>query len=139
MSIVKAISKQFERMEERGWDKIFYFFDIHETILYPDYTNEEPLRYYPHAKEVLEYLSARDDIGMSLYTCSWPKEIQHYREFFAEDGIHFDYVNKNPDVENTKYGYYEDKPYFNVLFEDKAGFDPENDWYKIKEYFKLVS
>jgi len=26
-------------------------------------------------------------------------------------------------------------PYFNVLFEDKAGFDPEEDWAKVKQVF----
>jgi len=138
MSIIKAIENAFEKMDERGWDKIFYFFDLHETVLYPDYDNKTKLKFYPHAKEVLKYLSFRKDISISVYTCSYPQEIQKYIKFFNEHGIEFEYVNKNPEVENTTYGYYEDKPYFNVLFEDKSGFDAEEDWFQVAEYFGLV-
>lgn len=137
MSIIKGIEKSFKFKEKRGWDKIYYYFDIHETILYPDYNNTDPLKFYPHAKEVLQYLSKREDISISLYTCSYPHEIQRYLNFFEENGIHFDYANKNPEAKNTNYGYYEDKPYFNVLFEDKAGFDAETDWLLIKDYFGI--
>jgi len=137
MSIIKAIDKAFKYKEKRGWDKIYFYFDIHETILYPDYNNEDPLKFYDHAKEVLQYLSKRTDVSIGLYTCSYPQEIKRYKKFFRENDIIFKYANKNPDVEDTAYGYYEDKPYFNVLFEDKAGFDAENDWILVKEYFNL--
>ena len=137
MSIVKAIDKALKNKEKRGWDKIYFYFDIHETILYPDYNNEDPLKFYDHAKEVLQYLSKRTDVSIGLYTCSYPQEIKRYKKFFRENDIIFKYANKNPDVEDTAYGYYEDKPYFNVLFEDKAGFDAENDWILVKEYFNL--
>lgn len=124
-------------MEKRGWDKVYFYFDIHETVLYPDYNNKDSLKFYEHAKDVLQYLSKRKEIIIALYTCSYPKEIEKYIEFFNKEGIRFEYVNKNPDVKNTNYGFYEDKPYFNVLFEDKAGFDAENDWLLIKQYFGL--
>ena len=137
MSIVKAINKCLTSMERRGWDKVYFYFDIHETILYPDYNNKDALKFYPYAKEVLQYLSERKEIVIALYTCSYPKEIERYIKFFAEHGIKFEYVNKNPDVKNTNYGFYEDKPYFNVLFEDKAGFDAENDWIEVKQYFGI--
>jgi len=137
MSIVKAISRAFQNKEKRGWDKIYFYFDIHETILYPDYNNKDKLKFYEYAKEVLQYLSKRNDITIALYTCSYPKEIERYLNFFNENGIEFEYINKNPDVKNTSYGYYEDKPYFNVLFEDKAGFDAENDWFIVKNYFNI--
>jgi hypothetical protein len=47
-------------------------------------------------------------------------------------------VNKNPEVKSTTYGYYEDKPYFNVLFEDKAGFDATEDWFLVGNYFGML-
>lgn len=109
--------------------------DIHQTVLYPDYDNKQELKFYPYAKEVLQYLSNREDISMGVFTCSYPQEIQKYMKFFEENGIVFEHVNKNTEVDNTAYGYYEDKPYFNVLFEDKAGFDAENDWEEIALYF----
>lgn len=137
MSIIKAIDKSFYNMEIRGWDKIFYFFDLHETVLYPDYDNKSEPKFYPHAKKVLQYLSKRKDISISVYTCSYPQEIQKYIKFFNENDIEFEYINKNPEVKNTTYGYYEDKPYYNVLFEDRAGFDNNEDWALIADYFKL--
>lgn len=137
MSIVKAIDRAFKNKEKRGWNKIYFYFDIHETILYPDYNNIDPLRFYPYAKEVLQHLSAREDVAIGLFTCSYPKEIERYMKFFAENDIVFEFANKNPDVKNTTYGYYEDKPYFNVLFEDKAGFDAETDWILVKDFFEI--
>lgn len=137
MSIIRAIEKTFINAKKRNWDQIYFYFDIHETILYPDYNNTDALKFYEHAKEVLQYLSTQKDITMALYTCSYPKEIERYVEFFKSHGIAFKYVNRNPDAKNTLYGFYEDKPYFNVLFEDKAGFDAEKDWSLVKEYFGL--
>ncbi len=137
MSIIRAIEKTFINAKKRNWDQIYFYFDIHETILYPDYNNVDELKFYDHAKDVLQYLSTRKDITIALYTCSYPKEIERYIEFFKSHGISFKYVNKNPDAKNTLYGFYEDKPYFNVLFEDKAGFDGESDWLAVKQYFGI--
>lgn len=137
MSVIKAIEKTFINAKKRGWDQIYFYFDIHETILYPDYNNVDELKFYEHAKEVLQYLSTRKDITIALYTCSYPKEIERYISFFKGHGINFKYVNKNPDAKNTLYGFYEDKPYFNVLFEDKAGFDAESEWLLVKKYFGI--
>lgn len=137
MSIIKAIEKSNIRAKERGWTEQYYFFDIHETILYPDYNNQEEYKFYPYAKKVLQYLSKQKEIVMCLYTCSYPEEIIKYMEFFELNHIKFSMVNENIEVKNTKYGFYEDKPYFNVLFEDKSGFDAEVDWIKLAGYYKL--
>lgn len=135
-AILWAIKEAFREMEEKKWEYVYYYFDIHRTILLPDYNNTTT-DFYPHAKEVLQYLSKRKDIKMSLFTCSYPHEIERYQRFFKENEINFVYENKNPEVGNTKYGYYQDKPYFNVLFEDKAGFRADRDWIVLKHYFNI--
>jgi hypothetical protein len=136
MSIVRAIQKNhFEAMERKGWAKTYWFFDIHGTIIKPNYEyGNIPTEFYPHAKEVLQMLSKLDDVCMAIYTCSHPHEVDQYLKLFEENGIHFDFVNKNPEVvtEEGGYGYYEDKPYMNVLFEDKAGFDADTEWEEVK-------
>ena len=66
-----------------------------------------------------------------MYTCSHPEEIEKYLELFESKGIKFNYVNENPEVSGTEYGDFTGKPYMNVLLEDKAGFDAEEDWKKI--------
>jgi hypothetical protein len=132
MSIIKSIlTNHFENKEQRGWDKTFWFFDIHSTILKPNYTyGNIPDEFYPYAKETLQYLTKLDEVEMIIYTCSHPHEIEQYIEFFEKNDIRFKYVNENPEVktQTNGYGCYDKKPYMNVLFEDKAGFDAETEW-----------
>lgn len=122
------LKEAFKTMESRGWDRIYVFVDIHGTVLKPDY-NKIAKQYYPKSKEVLQRLSKDKRFKLILYTCSYPVEIIEYIDFFKKDGIVFDFINKNPEVINTRGGYFEDKPYMNVLLEDKAGFVGEYDWY----------
>ena len=44
--------------------------------------------------------------------------------------------NFNPTIENTQTGCFDDKFYFSILLDDKAGFDPDTDWKLIYEYLK---
>lgn len=135
MGIVKSIlTNHFEYKITRHWDKTFWMFDIHGTILKPNYQyGNTPKDFYPMALETLQLISKLPDICMILYTCSHPHEIDEYLELFKENDIHFQYVNENPEVptDTNGYGNYDKKPYMNVLFEDKAGFDPENDWAEV--------
>jgi hypothetical protein len=141
MSILNAILKNhFEIKAKRGWDKTYWFFDIHGTILKPNYkAGEIPKNFYPNAKEVLQYLTKQLDVCMILYTCSHPHEIAEYIEYFKTFGIHFHYVNENPEVPTdlNGYGCYDKKPYINVLFEDKCGFDPETEWSGVIDFMEI--
>ena len=135
--ITRAIENCFKNAKSRGWVKTYWAFDIHSTILKPNYRRDDIAKeFYPCAVEVLQALAKRKEIVKILYTCSYPHEIDQYLEHFKAHGIHFDYVNENPDVANGGYGYYEDKIYFNVLFDDKAGFDGETDWKEINDLIK---
>jgi hypothetical protein len=132
--ITRAIQNCFQCAKDRKWNKTYWAFDIHGTILKPNYKrNEISKEFYPNAKEVMQLLSKRNDIVRILYTCSYPDEIDQYLAYFAEYDIHFDYVNINPDVADGAYGFYQHKFYFNVIMDDKAGFDGETDWTEIKK------
>ena len=134
--ITRAIKTAFEVKKQRNWQKTFWAFDIHGTILKPNYRKGNlPEEFYPYAKEVLQLISHQPDIVTILYTCSYQHEAIQYIEFFKTHGIRFDYVNENPEVCND-HGCYDEKPYFNVLFEDKAGFDPLEDWQKVTEFLR---
>lgn len=140
MSIINAIlTNHFEMKEKRGWDRTYWFFDIHSTIVKSNYkVGEIPTEFYPYAKETLQYLSTLKEICMVLYTCSHPHEIEQYKDFFKSHNINFTYVNKNPEVvtDLNGYGCYDDKPYINVLFDDKAGFNGEKDWLPVLKLMK---
>ncbi len=129
------IRQAFKVLKERKWDTIYVFVDIHGTVLKPDY-GRVAAEYYPGAKEVLQTLTKDPRIKLILYTCSFPHEIQQYLDFFGQDNIFFDYVNVNPEVEDTRGGYFKEKPYMNILLEDKAGFVGEYDWFIVCREFK---
>jgi hypothetical protein len=138
MSIINSIkTNHFEMMETRKWEFTYWGFDIHSTIVKPNYElGNIPTEFYPFALETLKIISERPDIKMMIYTCSHPHEQQEYLEFFKSKGILFNFLNRNPEVvaKDGGYGYYEDKPYFNVLFEDKAGFDAQTEWESLYYY-----
>jgi hypothetical protein len=132
--ITRAIENAFLHAKRKGWRKTYWAFDIHGTLVRPNHKKDEiATAFYHHVIEVMQIISKRQDIVRILYTCSYPHEIDQYLGYFAEHGIHFDYVNENPEVTDGGYGYYKDKFYFNVLFEDKAGFNGETDWLAVRQ------
>lgn len=128
-SLVNSIEKMYLNAKRKNWDKIYIAVDIHDTIVYANYDIEEiPTEFIANSKEVLQHLSDRKDIGLILYTCSHPHEIEKYIKYFKENGIEFEYSNKNPEISNTELGCYDHKLYFNLLLDDKACFNAEKDW-----------
>lgn len=135
--ITRAITRCLETARLKGWEKTYWAFDIHGTILKPTFkTGVVSTEFYPYAKEVLQLVSKQQDIVTILFTCSYPDEIVQYQKHFLDTGIEFDYVNENPEISAGAYGHYERKFYFNVLFEDKAGFDPLTDWKQVYDLLK---
>ncbi len=143
MGILKSIQvNHFAYREKRGHKlndgyKTYWFVDLHGTVLKPNYTvGKIPKEFYPHAKESLQLLTKLGDISLIMYTCSHPNEIIEYVNFFSQFGITFNYINENPEVQTdiNGYGCYDKKPYINVLFEDKSGFDPETEWKEVLDY-----
>lgn len=140
MGIVKSIKvNHFEYKAKRNWDKTYWFVDLHGTVLKPNYTaGKVPTEFYPYAKETLQLLTKMDDVSLVMFTCSHPNEIIEYVNFFSQHNITFNYINLNPEVKTdlNGYGCYDTKPYMNVLFEDKAGFDPETEWEEVLTFMK---
>lgn len=135
MNIIKAIENSTRTAQERNWDTVYWAVDLHGTISKFNYSNEDlNPDYYPYAKQTLQLLSKRKDIKLILFTCSYEENCERILNIMKEDDIIFDYVNENPEAENTGYGDYTKKIYFNVLLEDKGGFEPELDWKDIYEY-----
>ena len=133
MSIQKAFEAAFRRKLEKAWDKIYVVVDIHDTILQACYEMDETYVYLPYAKSALQLLSSRDDICLILWSGCYPERLAVYCAQFARDGIHFDYVNENPEVGNSAFQDFSRKLYFNVGIDDKFGFNPETDWLEVIE------
>ena len=137
-AIIKTFINAFTLADQRNWDKIYVAVDVHGTICPPTWNKDLlDLSYYSIAKYVLQIMTKRSDIELILYTSSHPEEIEKYLAFFENDGIKFNYVNENPEVKTSNgYGNYDKKFYFNVLLDDRAGFDPYNDWVEIQQFLK---
>lgn len=134
--IIRALERTWDKSKKKKWDCIYIAVDIHDTIVYGNYDSTKlPKTFCPQAKETLQFLSNRKDIVLFLYTCSHKHEIVKYEQFFKENGITFQSTNKNPAVSSNDLGCYDDKPYFNLLLDDKAGFDCETDWFHIYNWF----
>lgn len=125
MSLQRSIEKAYKTAADRGWDTIYVMVDVHDTIAKSNY-KDTSLEFYPEAITVLKVLSKFPEIHLVLWTCCYE---QHYAEYLNQCsavGINFKSVNETA-VENTKTGCFDKKPYFSVLIDDKAGFDP-SEW-----------
>jgi hypothetical protein len=141
MSIVRAIENAFKTKVDRGWDRIYVAVDLHGTVLEPDYHSDGiSTKFYPYAAETLLEFSKRSDVKLIMYTCSYPEEIGEYLTFFRSHDIIFDYINCNPEVKtgDSKHGYFEDKFYCNLLLDDKALFNPLEDWKPLLESLNML-
>lgn len=127
------IENTYKQKVERGWDTVFWMVDMHNTIVPGLYDVTQEFRFYDDAKEVLQFLTQKEDVCLILYTCSHSSEICKMLNFFTDNAITFNHLNSNPDVPNTRLGDYSTKPYFNILLEDKCGCCGETDWHPIKE------
>jgi len=128
MDIRKAFDAAFSRMKEKNWEKIYVAVDIHDTILRACYDDEETYDYFPRAKDTLQAMSRREDICLVLWSSCHRDKLMEYARHFLEDGIRFDYINENPEVDNTRLQNFEEKLYMNVGLDDKFGFEAETDW-----------
>jgi hypothetical protein len=145
MKMSSWIAKMFEHSFEKEWFETYWCFDVHGVIFRPNYRKDHlHAEFYPYAKETLQLLSERPDIILIMSTSSYPSEIEFYNGVLKDNGINFKYINENPEIDSTKgnFGDYSQKYYFNVLFEDKAGFSPDEDWlpvYLLLKYYEEIN
>lgn len=132
MNIVKVFESAFNQMKVKGWDKIYVLVDIHDTIFKASYHNET-FEWVGNAKQVLQMMSQRDDIYLILWSGSWNEWLNRYNRKLIDNGIIFDEVCTNSEVQSSDLYCSENKIYFNVGIDDRFGFEPE-DWDLIMEF-----
>lgn len=134
--IKQAIENALRKREERGWDKTSWNIDLHDTIITCSYNIldiEEP-NFYPNSLRILKWLSQRSDMILILSSSSYKDNMYKFMHMMKEKhDVSFDYLNENPTVENTEYGDFSDKYYFDIGIDDKHGFDPTHGWFELEE------
>lgn len=139
MSILKTIQKAIDRSNELNYEYIYWAIDLHGTILLSDYKESTPVLINKDSMiSVLIKLSDSEKHKLILFTSSHDKYIDKVLNYFKwNHNIIFDYINCNPEVKNTKLLNFDKKFYFNILIDDKAGFDPNIDWELINNYLDI--
>lgn len=129
-SIAKVLERSIEKAIKNQWYESYWMVDMHGVITKPTSDQfDTEIHFYPYAKETLQILTRRSDIRLILYTSSYPKQIYGYLDNLKKYDIRFDYINENPEIRSDEdFGYYIDKPYFDIYLDDKAGFEAEVDW-----------
>ena len=64
------------------------------------------------------------------------KVIKGLKEYYE---IRVDYVNENPECPSTALCDFTKKFYFDILLDDKAGFEPNEDWESISNFLELYN
>ena len=123
------IEDMYQKKSDRGWDTLYWLVDVHDTIIKSTYNvDEEFAETYPYCFAALRLISQQEHCKLVLWTSSYPKYAKSLMKWLKLYDINFDYFNENPECKNTKTGDFTSKIYANIILDDKAGFDPDNDW-----------
>lgn len=133
------IERAFKDKKRRNWDRLYVCVDLHDVVIQGKYNrHNEGAEYFPGAARVLKQLSFRKDIVLILWTSSHDDATEDILKRMRGDGIEFRYVNENPECPNTELCHFGNKFYFNILFDDKAGFEGVTDWILIEAELKRL-
>ena len=136
MSIVKAIERAYSLLEERNWNTIYWAIDLHGTCIKANYVSGEYEWVNEEAKKCLQLISNLSESIIIIWSSCYEEEMYKLMTFFINDNILISFFNQNPYIQNTKTGCFDEKFYFSVLLDDKAGFDPDTDWKLIYNHLK---
>lgn len=127
MSLQKSIEETFRLKKEKSWDKLYIAIDLHGTIIVPG--RHIKLQVYPEAERGLKYLSTIDYISLILFTSTKIEQLEEFYIWCMHNDIKFLALNENPECALvSKDGDYTKKFYYNILLDDRAGFDYVTDW-----------
>jgi hypothetical protein len=136
MNLQKLFNNAYNVKAKRNWDRLYIAIDLHDTIIPSSYETENILTMFDGAKEVLQEFTKDEEIVLILFTSSYKKLLQPMFKLFKDNDIHFDYLNENPLEPSTETGNFADKFYYNILLDDKAGFEPATDWEETHRVYK---
>jgi hypothetical protein len=125
------IKKTFEMKAAKKWPEVYFCIDLHGTIIPSGKSaqdRQDILEFYPYAKEVLQWLTKREDIILILWTSTPAERLSYVLKFLESNDIVFQYFNNNTHAKSTPRSDFERKFYFSVLLDDRSSFDPKHDW-----------
>ena len=134
MSIIKSIERAYNSLTEKNWDTIYWAIDLHDTCIQPKGVDIDLKWVNEDAKTCLQYISSLEESVIILWSSSYQDYLTKVKNWMESQRITISYINKNLSEYNTEYACFISKFYFNILIDDKAGFNPDVDWRIIYEY-----
>jgi hypothetical protein len=137
LSLPQLFDKELAKKDARGWEHIYVMVDLHDTIIPSSYSNSDTLdNIYNFALPTLMKLTERSEYKLILWTSSHSEYIESMIPQFKKYGVEFDYINENPEEQSSSGNFIntDNKFYFNVILDDKAGFDAKEDWFTLNNY-----
>ena len=127
----QMIADVHRQKRERDWTHLYWCIDLHDTIITGKYNKfNQGATLFPYAKETLDYLYNTNENIIILWSSSYTDAMVDIVDRF---GLKFHHFNANPECPSNELCDFHSKLYFNFLLDDKAGFDPHNDWREIYE------
>ena len=136
MSLKKALVDAYDKMAQRGWDTIYWAIDLHGVCLKSNYEQGGYAWVNEKAVEALKLISSLPESKIILWSSVYKREMFSILDFFYDEGIKIYGFNANLHEGNTRVSCFDQKFYFSILLDDKAGFDPDEDWDVIIEFLK---
>jgi len=131
-----AIERALSKYKSGNWDKLYLAVDLHGVVCKPTYSDK--IEFYAEALWPLQQLSKSPHIVLITFTGSHPKDVAKIAKRLKEEWqIEFNYFNDNPEVVDNKLSCFYAKFYFDLLFDDKAGFVPY-DWFDVVDGLKEI-
>jgi hypothetical protein len=125
------IERAYKLKKERGWDKLYWCIDFHDTLFPARYDSSQTVEISASAIEVLNNIQTNN--VLIAYTSTPEDHVSELcRDIYKYCGINFTYINDNPEYIGNDYADFSKKFYYNILLDDKAGFEGETDWLLVK-------
>ncbi len=134
--IIKAIQRAYLTAAERNWNSIYWAIDLHGVCFPYSYGRGSYKFLGPHVVRGLQTISSRPESKIILWSACHEDEQPDIIKHFVDHGINVHYFNENPEIPNTHTGNFDDKFYFSIVLDDKAGFNPDEDWDNIIWHFE---
>jgi len=111
----------------------------HDVILEGKYNRHNVgAQYMPNALRVLQHWTRVQNVCLILWSSSHEDATAAVLAGLKTHGVRFDYVNENPECPSTELCDFRQKFYFNILLDDKAGFDGATDWFLIEAELRRI-
>ena len=136
-SIINTVKKAFALVSPK-YPLIYWNVDLHGVCFQSNYANSEYLWINDDCIKCLQEISNNHISRLILWSSCHIQEQIKIKEFMRKHDIHVDFFNENPLVENTHYADFSKKYYFSILLDDKAGFEPDKDWFDILNVLETV-